>query len=249
MSTDPPTPRDPTFEITHDTEPSNAVIAGIANPGFAGLTAADFLVDALELEQTGYITVDQLPEITPFDDGRPRHHTRLFSRPDIDVTILTGELFVPQYASQSFTEALTTWMGETAVQEVTVLNGVPLAHAPDDHRTFFIATDDYRNTRIGDTDVPAMPNGYLDGVNGCLLARGIDTPLAAGVLVTPIHSPTPDVEAAIRLVETIETLYDITTDTKPLQDLASEIERHYKELADRIESMHESQRPEDRMYM
>lgn len=242
--------RDPTFEITHSAPPSNAVVAGIANPGFAGLTAADFLVDALDLEQTGYITVDQLPEITPFEEGVPRHHTRLFSRDDVDLTVLTGELFVPQYASTPFTDAVTEWMEATGVAEVAMLNGVPVAHGPDDHRTFYVATDDYRRARLADADVPPMPNGYLDGVNGSLLSRGIDSPLAAGVLVTPVHSPAPDVEAAIRLVDTVETIYDVTVDTAPLDTLASEIERHYQELAERIETMHEDEhRPEDRMYM
>lgn len=242
--------RDPTFEITHHVPPSDAVVAGIANVGFAGLTAADFLVDALELEQTGYITVDQLPEITPFKDGVPRHHTRLFSRPDLDLTVLTGELFVPQYASTAFTDALTGWMADTDVSEIVILNGIPVAHAPEDHRTFYVATEDYRNTRLADADIPAMPNGYLDGVNGTLLSRGIDSPLAAGVLATPVHAPPPDVEAAIRLAQTVEAIYPVSVDTGPLETLATEIERHYQELAERIDTLHDDQhRPEDRMFM
>lgn len=70
---------DATFTVTHEGADTDALLIGLTEYGLAGLTAADFLVDHLELEKTGHVTVDQLQEITPFEAGTPRHLTRFFS--------------------------------------------------------------------------------------------------------------------------------------------------------------------------
>ncbi len=81
-----------------------------------------------------------------------------------------------------------------------------------------------------------MGRGFLDGVNATLVARGLDSTLATGVFVTPVHAQTPDVEAAIRLIDADCDVYDLEVDTEPLQDFAKEVGEYYAELAQRVES-------------
>jgi uncharacterized protein len=237
------------FQFTHDSTPSDALLCGFSQFGLAGLTAVDYLVDHLGLEETGYVAADELPAITPFENGEPRHHTRFFSRPDLDVTVLVGELFIPLSAADSFTEPLVGWLDENDVGEVAVLSGVPLAHAPDAHRTFYVATRDYREHRLGAADVPPMGNGFLGGVNADLLGRGIDSDRRACVYVTPVHQQVPDVEAAIRLVETASEVYDLDVDTGPLEAFAGEVAQYYEQLNERLDDLAEDERAADRMYM
>ena len=237
------------FRFTHDEEPAESLLCGFSEFGLAGLTAVDYLVDHLELEQTGYVAADDLPSITPFENGTPRHHTRLFSRPDLDVTVLVGELFVPVSAAEPFTSALADWLDASDVTEVAVLSGVPIAHGPDDHRTFYVATEDYQATRLADGGVPPMGNGYLDGVPAALLERGIDSPFRAAVFSTPVHAQIPDAEAAVRLVETASDVYDLDVDTGPLEAFAAEVANHYAQLNERLQEAPERERPDDRMFM
>lgn len=240
----------PDFAIEQSAPPSRTLLCGFTTVGLAGLTAVDFLVDKLDLEQTGYLTVENLPSITPFVDGRPIHHTRLFSRPDLDVTVLKSELFVPPALGKAFADAVLDWTEANDVDEVAVLAGVPLQHGPEEHRTYFIATDDYRERRLSDVDVPAMGRGFLDGVDGALIGRGIDSPLDVCVYVTPVHQQSPDLEATIRLVETVDDVYDLDVDTAPLQEFAAEVEKYYAELADRMEAEErKADAFEDRMFM
>lgn len=240
----------PDFTIQHESPPSGTLLCGFTTMGLAGLTAVDFLVEQLDLEETGHLTVEGLPSITPFVEGRPFHHSRLFSRPDLDVTVLKSELFVPASLGRAFADAILDWTEAHDVDEVAVLAGVPVQHGPDEHRTFFIATDDYREDRLADADVPAMGRGFLDGVNGALVGRGIESPLGVGVFVTPVHQQSPDLEAAIRLVETADDVYDLDVDTAPLQAFAEEVQKYYSELADRMESEERrADASEDRMFM
>jgi uncharacterized protein len=238
----------PEFDIKLD-DPTETLIAGFAEYGLAGLSAADYLRKELDLEQTGHIAVDQLPAVTPFEDGTPRHHTRLFSKPGLDITIVVGELFVPAHAAEPFGNAILEYTESNAVEEVVVLSGVPTAHGPDDHRPFYVASEDYQQARLDSDDIAPMPGGFLDGLNGALMERAIDDPLKACVFTTPVHQQVPDVDAALRLLEAVEAAYGLGVDTGPLEEFAAAVSEQYAELAARVEAQQEEQVPEDRMYM
>jgi len=238
------------FSIEHEGAPSKSLVVGLSEFGLAGLTAVDYLVEHLELEKTGCVTTDHLPSITPFEDGRPRHHTRFFSSKDADFTVLSGELFIPPDAAREFADAVMGWTERNGVDEVTLLSGIVAAHGPEQHDAFFVATDDYRDKVEGTLE--PMGGGFLEGVHADLLARGIDTPLSVGALVTPAHPPAQDIEAALRLINAFEEVHDVEVDTEPLEEHSKELKQHYEQLAERIENLRkESSRrvAEDRAYM
>ena len=237
------------FEITAEPERVTTLLCGFSRFGLAGLTAVDYLVDHLEMEPIGHVTTAELPTITPFEEGRPRHHTRLFTRPDLDVVVLVNELFVPLFAADQLAKSILAWTDSREIDEVAVLSGVPIAHGPDDHRVFYVATEDYRERRLADVDIPAMGNGFRDGVYASLLARGMDTDLRAGVFLTPVHAQAPDVAAALRLIDGFEQVYGLDVDSGPLEAFATEVSQYYEELASRLQSVEPAQMPEDRMYM
>ncbi|MFC6785446.1 proteasome assembly chaperone family protein [Halobaculum halobium] len=152
-----------TFHVATEREPASTVIAGFSQFGLAGLTAVDFLVDHLELEQTGHLRADGLPTITPFENGRPRYPTRLFSRDDLDVTILVGELLVPNSLAEPFSRAILDWTERASVDEIAVLSGAPFPHGPAEHNAFYIASDDYRAVHFPDDDPDTPPADVREG--------------------------------------------------------------------------------------
>ncbi|QUO49120.1 MULTISPECIES: proteasome assembly chaperone family protein [Halorubrum] len=249
MSRPPADPTTPRFSVEHDTEPGETLIAGFSSFGLAGLTAVDYLVDDLDFEETGHVRIDGAPSITPFTRGTPRHPIRLYTDADREITVLVAEQFVPPFLGELLADALLDWSEANGIGEIAVLAGVPVAHGPDAHRTFHVATEDYRAARLGDgVDVPAMESGFLDGANAGLLERGLDSPLGVGVFVTPVHAQAPDVDAAVRLVDTANAIYELGVDAAPLEAFAEEIRRRYEELAERIEER-EPEGSYDRMYM
>jgi uncharacterized protein len=232
------------------TPQSGTLVTGFAQFGLAGLTAVDYLVDRLALEGTCHIVVDQLPAITPFENGTPRHHTRLFSQPDLGVTALVGELFVPPAAAEPLGEAVLEYTVEHAAEEVVVLSGAPISHGPDDHRAFYVASEDFQQARLqGDHGIAPLPGGFLEGVNGELIQQAIGSPLRTCVLTTPVHPQVPDAEAALRLLEAFVTVYDLDVDTGPLEEFAATAAKRYEELATRLEEQREESTLDDRMYM
>lgn len=237
------------FDVTHPDSAGETLLCGFTEFGLAGLSAADYLVQHLALEQSGHVTTEELPAVTPFLAGRPRHHTRLYADDDHDVSVLVGELFVPREAAKGFADTLIDWAEGADVDEICVLSGVPFAHGPDEHRPYFVATDDFREHRLDGVDIAPMGGGYLDGINGALAERGLESPLRVGVLTTPAHARTPDAEATLRLLEAVEAVYGLGVDLEPLAAFAEEVEKQYAELSERMQEAERRQQPEDRMYM
>jgi uncharacterized protein len=245
--------RPPSFDIRTES-PSETLLCGFSEFGLAGLTTANYLVDRLDLEQVGHIEVDQFPPIAPFENGTPRRHTRLFSRPGVDLTVLVGELFVPPGAATAFGNAIVDWAERRAVEEVVVASGVPIAHGPEDHRAFYVADEAYQAAHLTDAgaedgpDLAPMAGGFLDGVNGAIVSRGLGTDLRTAVITTPAHAQAPDVEAALRLVDALDDIYGLGVDTAPLEGFAAEVSSYYAELAERMEETAEEESFPDRMY-
>lgn len=256
MSTPYPTA---SFDVT-STAPvadGHRLVLGQANLGLAGLTCVDYLIRHLDTEQVGYVTARNAPDVTPFEDGVPRHPIRLYEVPDHDLVILASEVFVPVWATDPFVEAVLGWANERDVSELTMLYGVPYPHAESDHRVFYVATDAYREAHFDGGDTEGMGGGFLDGSAGEFVSRSLEgRGPPTGVYVTPSHPPGPDLDAALHLLAALETEYGLDVDETELRQRSAELKEYFDQLASRMDefdtgeaSMGTQDYPEDRMFM
>lgn len=252
-------PQEPAFEVASTVAPPSGthLVIGIADPTVASLSAADQLVTQAEATQIGHIRTRHLPDITPFTEGDPRHPIRIYAVGD-DITVVVSEVFLPVWVADAFADVVSGWATDAAVEDVTILNGGTFPHGEEQHVLFQVSTTEYEERYFGtESDVTPLPGGFFDGVVGELMLRGLDGDLPpCGTLVTPVHQPGPDFDAALRLLDGVEAVLGITVDETELQRRAEELRRHHEELAKRIQTMRESEEggsrrdfPNDRMYM
>jgi len=236
--------------VLSDDRPSVDTLAvGVSEYGLTGLTAVDYLADQHSMREVGHLRTSEPPFSTPFENGTPRHHTRLYVDEASSFAVLVGERFVPPAQAGSLAGAIATAGRKLGVSDITMLTGVPIAHGPDDHVPFYIATPMYQESYLNDTDIRPMGNGFLDGLSAELVTRGIDESLPTGVFTTPTHPQAPDAAAAIRLLTALKESHSIQIDTGPLENFAANIEAHYQALAERMDAADSDQFGDDRMYM
>lgn len=251
--------REPGFEVrlTTDERPNDTLLVGVADPGLAGLTAGDYLVSHGEFEQIGYVRTENLPDITPFSNGTPRHPIRLYNSVDGDLTVLVSEIFVPVAVADLMAAALTDWAVEADIEHIAALFGAPIPHHEQEHTVFHVATEGFKETVLADADVPGLAGGFFDGILGEILVRAMAAEGPdAGVLLTPSHPPGPDFDGALRLLETVEDLFGLGVDKTELERRSASMKEYYQQLSDRLETLRESDGTvrdrdfaEDRMYM
>ena len=242
--------------VSSDDGETSTLVIGQAHYGMAGITAADYLVRHLDSTQVGHIAPAELPGITPFEEGVPRHHSRLYTLDGTGVAVLVGELFIPVDAARAFADAVLAFTEERGIGEIAVLHGVPFPHGPEEHDVFSVATPGYREMRLGDQSFDPLQGGFLDGVVGELVMRSLeDTAPETGAFITPTHPPGPDIEATLRLIEAVERIYDVDVDETELRELGEQFREYYEQLTDRMATMSEAEAagshdyPEDRMFM
>lgn len=249
----------PSFEITvpSDITLGETLIVGVADIGVSGLTAVDYLTTHTEATQVGHVRTENLPDISPFSEGRPRYPLRLYRMADSPLSVFISEVFLPVWAADSLVDELFEWLPETEIEEIAVLLGAPFPHGEREHTVFHVATDPFRERHLEETEISPLSGGFFDGVVGELVTRGLDPDApSVGVLITPAHYPGPDLEGALRLLDSLETIYDIDVDEAELRDRADEMKQYYQELTARMQSLRENEPPlgsrdypEDRMYM
>jgi uncharacterized protein len=248
---------DPSFEVVSsvDLPAGGPLLVGIADVGVAGLTAADYLVAQSDATEVGYVRTRGIPDITPFSDGVPRHPIRVYRLPNDGLTVLLSEVFVPPGVTDSLADTLSEWIDRRGFEDVTVLFGAPFPHSEGEHTVFRVATDGF-DARRGDAIAP-LAGGYFDGLVGELMTRSlVDELPPTGVLVTPTHLPGPDIDAALRLLDGVERLHDITVDEAELEERAAEMNEYYADLAQRVQALRNADQPfapeeypDDRMFM
>lgn len=185
----------------------------------------------------------------------PRHHSRLYLLPETNVPALVGELFIPVSAARSFTDELLSWAADQNIEEIAVLHGVPFPHGPEEHDVFFVVTPEYRDCRLAEESVKPLKGGFLDGVVGDLVTRSLDDDAPdVGVFVTPARPLGSDIDAALKLLTTAESVYEFDVDETELSERGEQLRQYHEQLADRMESFAESEGPlashdypEDRM--
>lgn len=250
---------EPAFEveITSEFVPGETLIVGVADIGVAGLTAVDYLTTHVESEQIGHVKTRNLPDITPFSEGKPRRPMRLYSTEDPNLTIFISEVFLPVGVADSLTDTLFDWISTNDLREIAILYGAPFPHAEEEHVVFHVGTDRFREKHFADSDIEPLAGGFFDGVVGELVTRGLDESAPPiGVLVTPAHFPGPDFDGALRLINGVEAIYDVEIDEDELKERSEEMKKYYQEFAERMQMLREEEQPfysrdypEDRMYM
>lgn len=238
----------PRFELTDSDVDIETLAVGFTEYGLAGLTAVDYLSDQLPMREIGHLVTRDPPAITPFETGVPRHHTRVYVDEERSLGAVVSERFISVEQAAEFADAIDGLYEALDPSNLTVLTGVPVAHGPEDHVPFYIATEPYRSAYLAGTEIRPMGNGFLDGVTAELVARGIgERPV--GVFTTPAHPQAPDAAAAIRLLDALTDCHDFDVDTGPLEAFAANVEAQYKALTERMEAADDRSLPDDRMYM
>jgi len=245
------------IELSGEVATGQTLLIGTASPGMGALTAVDHLVRQQASEQIGHILPADLPAVAPFENGVPRHHTRLYNLLESDFIVLVSELLLPVWAARSFADHLTAWVEKVDVEEIAMFHSVPYPHGPEEHDVFYVATEEYRESRLARTEMPTLSGGFLDGLPAEIVTRALDGDNApAGVFVTPAHPPGPDVDGALLFLDAIEEAYELTVDREELDELSENIKKYYETLEERMQSVAESDEARaerdfyaDRMYM
>ena len=216
------------------------VLEGSPGGGLIGNIIGWLLVEDLKMKEIGYIESKYFPPLAVLYKGVALHPFRIYEAEGL--VLFLSDFIVPPNVVYDMTSSIVDWMDRNNSKELITFNSMVVREKSQ--ATAAAGNSEDSTKRLADMGLPILPFGNINGLSGTLLTQCASKNIPASCLFAEILNPYPDPRAAAEVVDTLNTMLDITIDPEPLLQEAQEIESRLKKLAETVQN-----EPESPIYM
>jgi uncharacterized protein len=212
----------------------SVLIAGFPGPGLVGSISTSYIIDKLNMRQIACVESQYISPGVIFIDGKLRHPFRLYANEAGNVCVLVCEAPLMINGIHSVLDTVMDWAIKNTIQEVLVLDGVPVQGIPrsDRHTTILQSTEmennitkDNSNEKEGNISISdnkghiqsnfnnsAIEESlkkyttFIGGIAGGLLSACLSNQIPCAAILVPSSSGIPDPEGAALLIESYNSI-------------------------------------------
>ncbi len=212
----------------------SVLIAGFPGPGLVGSISTSYIIDKLNMRQIACVESQYISPGVIFIDGKLRHPFRLYANEAGNVCVLVCEAPLMINGIHSVLDTVMDWAIKNTIQEVLVLDGVPVQGIPrsDRHTTILQSTEmennitkDKSNEKEGNISISdnkghiqsnfnnsAIEESlkkyttFIGGIAGGLLSACLSNQIPCAAILVPSSSGIPDPEGAALLIESYNSI-------------------------------------------
>jgi uncharacterized protein len=144
------------------------LIAGFPGPGLVGSISTSYIIDKLEMYQIAFVESHYISPGVIFIDGKLRHPFRLYANKEGNVCVLVCEAPIMMDGIHFVLDAVMDWAMKNSIEEVMVLDGIPVQGIPDsDRKTVILASENMEKTtnkeiKVTDDEVKKEKGGETE---------------------------------------------------------------------------------------
>lgn len=217
------------------------LIVGFPSVGLVGSICANYIIEKEHMHQIAFVDSEYVVPSAIYIGGRLRHPFRIYTNDEKTLYVVVCEAPLMPEGVHSIMYMMVAWASRNQVQEVLVLDGVPVRGLPNKHREPLIlsSSSSHPQPKGG-----SIGNAIMIGMSGGLISACISDEMpCTGVL---IHSTSrvPDPEGAAILLDAISQMPSVPLeiDAEPLRKQGQAIKRQLKEF---INSVRREQQEEE----
>lgn len=216
------------FELKEKRLKSPIVFAGFVGAGLVGPVAINHIIEKLKMEEIAVMRSKYLPPSTVFMNGRLRHPFRFYANKEGTICAIICEITLRMEGLYSLVAAILDWVEQKGSKEIVILDGV----AGDEHddKAYCAAEEDLVRT-MADKDISMIPHGFITGMPGGILNECLVREIQGLTLLAKADRNAPDSIAASTLIEALNRFYEMSIDTKNLQEDKEKINSEFNELS------------------
>jgi uncharacterized protein len=212
------------------------VLLGFVGPGMVGGIAASHIIDQYKMEIIAHVHSTYLPPAVVFIDGVLRHPFRIYSDKKGAFCVIVCEMPLSAHGSYHIASTLLDWIEGKGVQELVVLEGIPIQGIPRNRQTF-CAAEPEKIKECENKGIQMISSGLIQGIAGSVLNECLSRNITGIAFLTPAITFVPDPEGAAILIETVKNMYNLDITTQPLLDDAEKIRQKLNEIAEHHQRM------------
>ncbi len=212
------------------------VIDGFPSVGLVSSIVANYLINALSLEQIGMMDSVYFPTVSLIREGEPMNPVRIYAgkeplgKPHDKIVVFISEFQPPPNLIKVIASAVLDWAQEQRCEMLVCPEGLIVDKDKDltdnnDIEVYGIGSTAKGTELLRSHNVTIFEEGVITGVAGVLLNEGKKRDFNVLSLLSEAHPDYPDARAAARVIETIDKLLLHTElDAQPLYEEAERIE-------------------------
>ena len=213
------------------------VIAGFPSIGLVSTIVANYLIDAIGLQQIGALNSPHFPTLSVVHTGEPLSPVRIYGG-----TLETGEkiaVFVSEFKPKpnlinALSNSILDWVKEKKCKLLMSPEGMVVEGKSTEGDNVVDAyaigsTENARKT-LQSKNIPQFKNGIIAGVSGVLLNIGKQENFDVISILSEAHPNYPDARAAASAINVIATVVGVDINVGPLYDEAERIEKQLQKF-------------------
>jgi len=215
------------MEIILKKKPQNPIIIeGFPGFGLVGTITTEFLIDHLETEMIGKITMDELPPMVAIHESKVVEPMGIFYNKKYNLVIL--HVISPVTGIEwKISKALLQLAKTLKAKEIVSIEGVGSVNVGKvNPRTFYYSNASKNIKKFSKIGIEPLREGIIMGVTGTVLVSMEKIPLSC--IFAETHTELPDSKAAARVIETLDKYLGLKVDYKPLLKQAEIFENKIK---------------------
>jgi uncharacterized protein len=212
------------------------VVCGFVGPGLAGLTAAGYIIDHLQLHEVAHVRSRFIPPSVIFIGGRIRNPFRIYKDESGRLVVVICEVPVAPFGLYDISSAVLQWLQRFDTTEVTALDGIPIESLPDNRPTFYVGEQNRQDQLKALGFLPAEAT-LIGGTAGSILSECLALKIPCLSLLTPVSVTLLDPGAPLTLVRALNSLYKLNIGTKELEEDVEAVHEELNEIAKQYHSL------------
>lgn len=214
------------------------VICGFVGPGLAGLTAAGYSIDHLELHETAHLMSRYIPPCVIFIGGRIRNPFRIYRDVSGKVAVVICEVPIATSGLYDISSVLLSWLEQFDPTEIVVLDGIPINALPENRPTLYVA-DEKRQSSLQSLGFEPAEAALITGTSGSILSECLARKIPCMSILTPVSVSLMDPGAPLTLVKALNSLYMLNITTKELEEDVAMVHEELNEIARQYHQLQE----------
>jgi uncharacterized protein len=223
---------------TKDIEFNNpTVFVTFPTPGIIGPIVARQMISSLGLEEIGFFKSDALNPVTIFMDNVLKHPYLLYANKEGTILLITIDYPVPQEAYLVVAEGLINWIEQhIGAKRIVCLDGIPVKLRPEKPVVITAAENEVAD-ELKEFGTEMYEHGVVLGLSGAFTSEALIREIVGMVLMTPATAELPDPEAAVNLINVMNSYFKFNIDTKELLEEAAKIKQQLAMISEKQQSM------------
>lgn len=214
------------------------VICGFVGPGLAGLTAAGYIIDHLDLHETAHVMSRYIPPCVIFIGGRIRNPFRIYRDKSGKIAVVICEVPVLPSGLYDISSVLLQWLQQFNPAQIVVLDGIPIDSLPENRPTLYVAEEKSRS-KLESLGFQPAEAALITGTSGSILSECLARNVSCMSLLSPVSITLMDPGAPLTLVKALNSFYALNITTKELEEDVEMVHEELSEITKQYQQLQE----------